>query len=239
LSHQLRLGVRDDAIISDGVASLHQAIVAGQSLPALAKLVIEESEPSGSRPRRAGVTSAACPAECAATTDALDRIARLRLSDQPHTARLVRGVLQRAAGSSAPALLGALRRYRTLLLHARDARETGVPLGRKEIRRFAGEIEEQLVLWQLVAGGESAVDLSLSDLDILSRVIDETAAAAARPDPKLERLRAILADGRPSLVFVARRETVRHLRDHLGHSPVAWCTGDRAGLGLGAVPRGT
>jgi superfamily II DNA or RNA helicase/Arc/MetJ family transcription regulator len=237
LSCQLRLGVRDDALVTDGVSSLHQAIVAGQSLPALAQIVVEESEASGPRPSRASVTSVACAAECAATTAALERIGLLTLSQQPSTARLVRGVLQRAAGSSAAALLGALRRYRTLLLHARDAHETGVPLGRRDIRRFAGELEEQLVLWSLVGVEEGGLDLHLSDLDVLGRVIDETAAAAAGPDPKLQRLKAILADGRPSLIFVARRETVRHLRDHLDGPPIAWCTGERAGLGHSPVPR--
>jgi superfamily II DNA or RNA helicase len=243
LSFQLRLGVRDDALVADGVPSLHYAIVTGQSVPAMAQVVVEESEDSGPRPCRAGVISAACPAECAVTAKALERIGRLVLSRQPSTARLVRGVLQRAAGSSTPALLGALRRYRTLLLHARDAQETGTPLGRKDIRRFAGELEEQMVLWPLVAMGEVGngrgvgLDLQLSDLEVLDDAINETAATATGDDPKLQRLRAILGDGRASLIFVARRETVRHLRDRLGGPPVAWCTGERAGIGHSPVPR--
>ena len=38
-----------------------------------------------------------------------------------------------------------------------------------------------------------------------------------------------MADGRVTLVFVTRRETVRYLRDRLGPPAVAWCTGERAG----------
>jgi superfamily II DNA or RNA helicase len=220
LSFQLRLAIRDDALIADGVSSLHQAIVAGQSVSALARIVIEESETSGPRPRRTNVSSVACPAECSGTTEALERIGRLRLSEQPSTARL-----------------GAFRRYRARLLHARDARDTGVPLGRRDIRRFAGELEEQLVLWQLMMVEERPLDLHLPDLESLERAIEETTAAITRPDPKLQRLRAILVDGLPSIIFVARRETVRHLRDHLCGAPVAWCTGDRAGLGHAMAPR--
>ena len=64
LSFQLRLGIRDDALIAEGVSSLHHAIVGGQSVSALARIVIEESEASGPRPWRTNVTSPACPAEC-------------------------------------------------------------------------------------------------------------------------------------------------------------------------------
>ena len=237
LTHQLRLAIRDDALIAEGVPSLHHAIIAGVDLAALANIVVEESKSSGPRPARDCVNSAPSAAECNATTRALERIERLTLSEQPSTARLVRGVLQRAGGSSPAALLGALRRYRTLLLHARDARDTGTLIGRRDIRRFAGELEEQLVLWPLVATEGEHVDLQLSDLDLLGSVIEETAAAVAESDPKLERLRGILADGRPSLIFTARRETVRHLRTRLGGPSVAWCTGERAGLGHMPVPR--
>ena len=47
----------------------------------------------------------------------------------------------------------------------------------------------------------------------------------------------LLADRRPTVVFSTRRETVRHLRDRLAPPPVAWCTGERAGLGLLPAPR--
>ena len=59
-----------------------------------------------------------------------------------------------------------------------------------------------------------------------------------RADGKVERLRSLLADGRPTLVFTTRRETVRYLRDRLSPPP-AWCTGVRAGLGSCPLPRAT
>jgi len=239
LSHQLRLGVRDDALAADGVVSLHRAILEGREVSALARIVVEEPGPVGYRPGRSSVLSAPSEDEAVAVAESLARVGGLTLSSQPAIAALVRGVLYRAAGSSPAALLGALRRYRTLLLHARDARTAGRMLGRADLRRFAGETEEQLVFWQLVGGDEGGLDLDLGDLEVLNRVISETAATTSGPDPKRDRLRATLADGRPSLVFVGRRETVRHLRDGLGGRPVAWCTGERAGLGPALVPRET
>ncbi len=239
LSHQLRLGIRDDALAADGVVSLHRAILEGREVPALARIVVEEPGPVGSRPGRSSVLSAPSEDECVSVAKSLERVGVLTLSCHPPTAALVRGVLCRAAGSSPAALLGALRRYRTLLLHARDARATGRMLGRADLRRFAGELEEQLVFWQLVGCGEGGLDLHLGDLEVLNRVIVETAATASGPDLKLDRLKAILADDRPTLVFVGRKETVRHLRDGLGGRPVAWCTGERAGLGPARVPRET
>lgn len=239
LSHQLRLGIRDDALIADGVASLHRAIVEGREITALAQIVVEEPCAGWGRPIRHESRSPACSEERLLVSATLERLRRLTLSRAPATATLVRGVFLRAAGSSAPAVLGALRRYRTLLLHARDARSAGLPLSRADIRRFAGEVEEQLVMWELVGGGENGetLDLALDDLDLLGNVIEETASVVAGRDPKLERLRLILDDHRPSIVFTARRETVRHLRERLAKPPVAWCTGDRAGVGAVPVPR--
>jgi hypothetical protein len=67
----------------------------------------------------------------------------------------------------------------------------------------------------------------------------ESARAEERPDGKVERLRTLLADGKPTLVFTSRRETVRYLRDRLAPPPLAWCTGVRAGLGACPLPRAT
>ena len=119
-----------------------------------------------------------------------------------------------------------------------DARRAGRALSRAELREFAGELDDQMVLWELVADGQAAtVDLALDDLDWIGSVARRLRATARHPDAKLARLRALLADRRPTLVFTTRRETVRHLRDRLGAVPVAWCTGDRAGLGHAPVPR--
>lgn len=237
LAHQLRLGIRDDALAADGLVSLSHALAEGRGLSSLARVVIEERTLSGIRPARVPAISPADQPECVAVAAAMSRFDRLSLSHNASIAALVRGALHRAAGSSPAALLGALRRYRTLLLHARDALATGRVLRRAELRRFAGEIEEQLVLWSLVEGEQGGLDLDLADIGVLESVIAETRHSLAVPDPKLDRLEAILADGRPTIVFVARRETVRHLRDHLPGRPVAWCTGERAGLGATALPR--
>ena len=243
LVHQLLLGIRDDALTADGLVSLQKGIMRGQALSALARIVIEEPAAGGHRPSRSAAVSPASEQECVLAGAAMERIGRLRLSRHAPTASLVRGVLLRAACSSAAALGGALRRYRTLLLHARDAHESGRSLKRAEIRRFAGEIQEQLVLWALVHDGHSegegggGLELDLADIETLDPIIAETAACVAGPDPKLDRLDAILADRRPTLVFVTRRETVRHLRNRLRAGPLAWCTGQRAGIGSGTLPR--
>ena len=239
LAHQLLLGIRDDALLPDGVSSLRAALTSGLGPSALGAIVIEDTAEAGRRPRRAFGTSPASDEECETVARSLELLAGLRLSCHPPTAALVRGVLQRAAGSSPAALAGALRRYRGLLLHARDARQAGRVLSRAELRAFAGELDDQLVLWELVAGAQEQgqVELALEDLASLSEVIAAASADAAGVDPKLERLRAVLADGVPTLVFAARRETVRHLRNRLGPPAVAWCTGERAGIGRSTLPR--
>jgi superfamily II DNA or RNA helicase len=236
LAHQLLLGVRDDALLADGVISLEAALTGGTAAAALGGLVIEEPT-VGRRPERLSRMSPPDQQECAAVAQAMEWIDRLSLSCSPSTAALVRGTLRRAAGSSPAALHGALQRYRTLLFHARDAARTGRALSRAELRRFAGELQDQLVLWELLQEGGGEMDLDLTDLQRIDAAIEEAAEATRARDAKLERLRALLADGRPTIVFVSRRETVRHLRERLGGGPIAWCTGARAGLGRSAVPR--
>jgi len=237
LAHQLLLGVRDDALLADGMVSLRAALAAGGETSALGQLVVEETASPGPRPARRAVMSAASLEEDALAVRGLDSLARLELSRDPATAALVRGVLQRALASSPAALAGALRRYRALLLHARDACRVGRVLTRAELREFAGELDGQLVMWELCANGRGQVELALDDLTEVDGVLAAAAAAAAAADPKVERLRSVLADGRPTVVFSTRRETVRHLRDQLQPPPIAWCTGERAGLGPSPAPR--
>jgi hypothetical protein len=238
LAHQLLLGVRDDALVADGMVSLRASLAAGRGLSALGALVIEDTAPAGPRPARLAGVSVATPEEADLAELTIASIGRLRVSRRPPIAALLRGVLHRAAASSAAALAGALRRYRALLLHARDARHAGRALTRAELRDFAGELDDQMVLWALIPddGGDD-VEIALDDLATVDDVVADAARAAARDDPKLERLRGLLADRRPTLVFSTRRETVRHLRDRLAPPPVAWCTGERAGLGLLPAPR--
>jgi len=216
LAHQLLLGVRDDALIADGLVSLRASLAAGRGLSALGSLVIEDTASAGPRPVRLAGESVASPAEAALAEATIASLARLRLSRHPPIAALLHGVLHRAAASSPAALAGALRRYRTLLLHARDARQAGRVLTRAELRDFAGGLDDQMVLWALVTGGGGVeVELALDDLAAVDDVMADVARAAAR------------------------RETVRHLRDQLAPPPVAWCTGERAGLGPLPAPRAT
>jgi superfamily II DNA or RNA helicase len=236
LAHQLLLGVRDDALLADGVISLGAALGGGQGAAALGRLVVEERS-AGGRPARLVRVSPACQRECGAAAQAIGWIDRLSLSCHTPTAALVRGTLARAAASSPAALLGALRRYRRLLLHARDAVRTGRTLSRAELRKFAGDLQDQLVLWELLPESGAGIDLDLADLERTNVVIEAAVAASRGPDAKLERLQSILADGHPTIVFVSRRETVRHLRERLAGPPIAWCTGERAGLGRSTVPR--
>jgi superfamily II DNA or RNA helicase len=238
LAHQLLLGIRDDALLADGVVSLRALLRSGRGSPGLGRVVIESPHPPVGTPERDEQVSLPVESEAASLRDALEGIERLRLSRAPSVAALVRSVLRRAAGSSPAALAGALRRYRTLLLHARDAIQAGCPISRAEIRRFTGELEEQLVWWQLLPAGSVALELDLMDLEVVDAAIRRAARSAEQPDGKVDRLRNLLADGRPSLVFVARRETVRYLRDRLSDCAVAWCTGERAGLGPSTLPRG-
>jgi hypothetical protein len=237
LLHQLLLGVRDDALVADGVVSLRTLLGHGYGSLSLGRLVVEASCPEGLRPGRRGVATVPGPTECDAAETALASIDRLRLSRVPGTEALVRTVLRRAAASSPAALAAALRRYRNLLLHAQDAANAGCPLDRAAIRHFTGELEDQLVWWELMPAGEDPHDLRLDDLDRIDEVLREATTAEKQPDGKVERLRSLLADGRPTLVFTARRETVRYLRDRLGPPPLAWCTGGRAGLGHCPMPR--
>jgi hypothetical protein len=239
LLHQLLLGVRDDALAAEGVVSLRALLGRGQASPALGELVIESAPSEGHRPTRKSVASHPGPGESSAAEASFASLDRLRLSRLPGTEALVRTVLRHAAASSPAALSAALRRYRNLLLHARDAASAARPLDRAAIRRFAGELEDQLVWWELMPASDDSNDLSLEDLDAIGEVLRESASAEESPDGKVERLRALIADGRPTLVFTSRRETVRYLRDRLAPPPLAWCTGVRAGLGQCPLPRAT
>ncbi len=239
LLHQLLLGIRDDALSLEGISSLRGLLGKGHGSPGLGSVVIEGAGADGSRPSRRGTVSESSRIECAAADRALEAIDRLGLSSHSATARLVRSVLRRAAASSPAALTAALRRYRGLLLHARDAAAAGRPLDRAAIRRFAGPVEDQLVWWELMPSDEDHGDLRLDDLHDIGEVLQTITALQAEPDGKLERVRRLLDDGRTTLVFSSHRETVRYLRDRLGPPPVAWCTGTRAGLGACPMPRST
>jgi hypothetical protein len=237
LAHQLLLAVRDDALVMDGMVSLRQALGSGCAVPSLGQLVIENLGIEDSRPRRIARVSTPEPAECESVEGLLVLVSRLRLSSSESTATLIRGVLHRAAGSSPAALVAALQRYRRLLLHARDALQTGHSLERSALRRFTADLGDQLVWWELFPDSSAPNDLELSDLPVLESVIPLAKAAEERPDPKLHRLRELLSEERPTLVFTTSRDTVRYIRQRLGDLRLAWCTGNRAGLASTLLPR--
>ena len=110
-------------------------------------------------------------------------------------------------------------------------------MDRTEIRRFTAELGDQLIWWELMPLVETGSDIELSDLEEIDDLIQSIGNVAQDGDDKLTRLCEILSDGIPSLVFTAFRETVRYLRDGIGDSKLAWCTGERAGIGRTLLPR--
>ena len=243
LAHQLLLGIRDDALVADGVVSLKAAIARGGGLEALGSVVIEEPARVGPRPARNVALSPPSAEETCRAERTMAALGRLRLSSIPSVQALIRGMLVGSAASSLPALSSALRRYRALLRHAADAAREGRSLGRSELRRLGGGLDDQMVLWTLVTGADSStascdgMELALDDLRTLESVLPEAEQAGLGPDPKVERLCELIADQLPTIVFCTRRETVRHLRNRLAPPAVAWCTGNRAGLGPLSAPR--
>jgi hypothetical protein len=238
LLHLLLLAVRDDTLRCEGVISLRESLTRGEGLAALGGLIVE-ARCVTDQPTRLGATSHPTEREVLVARDSVTFLAGLQLSRHRPTAALVRSVLQRAAASSPAALTAALRRYRKLLLHARDARGSGHPLSRRELRRFTGRLEDQLVWWELLPRGAEEIELDLNDLGAIDAAVTAGAAAESAEDDKVERLRELLSDGTPSLVFTSSRDTVRYLRGRLPELPMAWCTGSRAGLGHSLLPRRT
>jgi len=236
LAAQLLLAVRDDALRLSGVASLRTLFLRGGGHPALGELIVAATPTTGLGPSRREyrVTAPELPRPIAGAID--------RLAHSPHqsVAALLRGVVWQAAASSPAALLGVLGRYRSLLLQARDAADQGQPLSRTALREFTGGLEEQLVLWAMVEQPlerELAdCDLPLEDIERIAALVPEVRRWSESGDAKSRSLAACLADRQPTLVFTTARETVRYLRDRLP-SPVAWCTGDAAGLGPSRLSR--
>jgi len=237
LCAQLALVLRDDALAHAGIASLRAlgTVPAGggaRMLPAaIARVLLASGGPDRSLPERRIVVEQ----PGGALAEAVRAIDALALSRSPVIAALIRGLLLRAAASSPAALAGALRRYRLLLLHASDARAAGVTPGRAALRQWIGEAAEQTALWPLLAE-DGDPELVPEDLGAVTAAEAVQAAALRSADAKAERLAAIVADGRRTLVFTAARDTALWLRDRVG-TPVAWCTGERAGIGHTAMPR--
>lgn len=232
LANQLRLAVRDDALAADGLPSLAGPVTDAPA--ALGSVVIATGAAHRSIPIRA--VTAVRSRLTSGGRELLRGIDALDLSRDAPVAGLIRGVLWRCLASSPAALAGALWRYRLLLGHAADAQATGCSLPRGTIRQWVGQTADQLVFWSLVADSGGDSELVLGDIPELERLIALAECAANRPDDKLDRLRALLADGRRTLLFAGARATVAYLRRRLGGNP-GWCTGDAAGIGTMRVSR--
>ena len=226
LYHQLHLAVRDDALADSGEASMRIAFDRDAVPPALGRFVIQRLGTTPGPSRRERVE----PLDSGATAllPALDNLA---LSSSADIAALVRTGLYWAAASSASALLAALRRYRSLLLHAQDASVTGPTPNRRELRRLIGDAGAQLVLWSLLDLTREVGELRVDDLPAVEALITEARRSADLRDAKAARLDELLRDQVPALVFVTARETVSYLRRQLPDRWLAWCYGDRAGIG--------
>lgn len=230
LSAQLALVLQDDALAPLGVPSI-AGLRSHETLPAALALIVQTDAPDAARPdARASTISAEGDGQAL-----ISGLASLVLSRNRPVAGLLRGILLRAAASSPAALDACLRRYRLLLLQARDAAEAGVRPDRASLRRWAGELPEQTVLWQLLDDDADA-ELDPGDLPLLDVLIRRADAFSERPDAKAARLVDLVADGARTLVFTGSRDTALWLRRWI-EPAAAWCTGEAAGIGHTRIPR--
>jgi len=237
LTAQLRLAVRDDALAHRGLESLGAIATAG--VAGLDELVIGQTgRQADSLPVRQATR--ATPGDDPMLDRALSAIGRLRCSRDPGVAAMVRVGLLRALGSSPAALRATLGRYRRLLDHAARSHGAGLRLSRRALADAIGADPEQLLLWELLPPAPpGGTDIVLGDRRRLRSLGPLLTRWSGRDDLKLARLRALLDDRRPTLVFTTSVETVRYLRDNLGLGGAAWMTGVGAGIGRGRASRAT
>jgi hypothetical protein len=234
---QLALVLPDDALAPQGTRSLGDAFGAAEVPGEIGRVIIRSVSPSD-RPRHLARSMVPQQAEQRDTSRTLRRLGRLRLSTDPATRNLVRGVLIMALASSPAAFREALTRYRHLLLHQRDAAESGHRLGRRALRRALLPDLGQLVWWPLLASEDSESDLAPEDLERIDGLITRAREAEAAEDIKVSRLQGVLSDGRPTIVFTNARATVHYLRRRLTpRSRIAWCCGTEAGIGPARLSR--
>jgi hypothetical protein len=235
IAHQLLLLVRDDALAGYGLSSL-RSLPARTSIAALSRVVLTGEDRTGHRPGRTSTTLRAPPdAEEGRALEAIDGLA---LSRDPSVASLVRISLLSALASSPAALGAALRRYRSLLRHAADARAAGRILDRAVLRRTVSAMGDQLVMWGLFDNRADAGELALDDLARLTPMVSIADAWLERGDTRSARLAELLSgDRRRTIVFSTARATIVQLQRRLGGSSVAWCTGSAAGIGRHRMER--
>jgi superfamily II DNA or RNA helicase len=235
LAAQLVLGARDDALLPFGLPSIREHLAsAREDCFALGELILTSPVSFAGKPvhvrRKARGLFSDTELE-----ERCRRIESLALSTSRATAALIRTVVWRAMASSDMALLGVLRRYRSLLLQARDASISGKALTRSALKTFAGDVADQLIMWDLFPQPATEGDLVPADLDPLETLISELKAGCKVPDQKCRRLAALVDEGTPTLVFTGSRDTVRYLREQLHRA--AWCTGADAGIGITRMDR--
>ena len=234
---QLALVLPDDVLTPQGTRSLADTFRAGEVPGDIDRIIIRSVSPSD-QPRHLARSMTPREAEQRHSMRILRRLRRLRLSTDPATRNLVRGVMTMALASSPAAFREALIRYRHLLLHQRDAAESGHRLGRRALRRALLPDLGQLVWWPLLASEDSESDLAPEDLGRIDDLITRAREAEGAEDLKVARLQDLLSDGRPTIVFTNARATVHYLRRRLTpRSRIAWCCGTEAGIGPARLSR--
>lgn len=218
----LRLAVPEDALALDGIPRLGDIKELPAPSPALRRIAVR-SPPGKARSITTQLTSLAPePPECARGSAAVAAIRGLQLSESVPIRRLITSVLLDAAASSDAAFHQALKRYRALLLQARDSGGAS----RAMLRRFAGESLDQLVLWPVLTGDSAVGELPLGDIARIEQLRMIESADASW----IAGLAAHCDDDRPTICFTRHRATATALRVALGED-VAWITGSEAGIG--------
>jgi hypothetical protein len=217
----LRLVLPDDALALDGVPSLERLAERNRPPAALRRLVIRSPDRGAVIPVRT-TTMPVSRTERERAAAVISIVEGMTLGSTAGVRRLVAGVLLDAAASSDAAWHAALRRYRALLLQARDAGGAS----RAMLRQFAGTSLDQTVMWSLLGdtghpGAPPAEDLPLVET-ALSRVHGDAALFTA--------IEVATRDDRPTVCFCRHLATAIALGRHLGEH-AAWVTGNGAGIG--------
>ncbi len=231
LAHQLLLTIRDDALVARGCPSLLRAMREGKAPAALGELVLCRAAPAN---RPTALTRRVTLPLTRAERALLDGLDALRLSSETGLAALIRMVFWRALASSPGAFAAALQRYRRLLHHAGTADR---PVSRAAIHRFTGADPEQLLLWALLPDVMGSADLCPEDAEPLLALETDARRHADMIDARSAVLRAVLADGTPTVVFTTSRDTLGWLRGRLADLKPAWVTGDGSGIGSARMAR--
>ncbi len=227
LLNLLALLVPDDALALDGVSSLRDLAGARRPPDALRRLVIRTARPRHGSSREETIlpVSSIERARCARI---VSQVHQLVLSGDPGVRALLRMVLLDAGASSDAAWHAALRRYRDLLLHSREAGGAS----RSALRHFVGDALEQLVLWPMMGAIDRTACPPPEDLAGVLAALDVPPSDAAWIDPLARQIR----DGVATICFCRHRATADALRRRLG-AGTAWVTGDGAGIGNHRIAR--